>query len=88
MMVTGKARLTGYGLFRGDIYNGSNWTITELIIKVEAKEKTGAVRWKRDFRTSEFIPPLTSGEISFSVTDDKDIGHFSWKITEIRGYKQ
>jgi len=41
--VTGNASLA-YGSFAGKIYNGSNWIITEMVIRVVAKEGEGVVR--------------------------------------------
>ena len=85
--VSGNAGLSGYGLFSGNIYNGSNWTITDMIILVLAKEKDGTVRWDRRFKTTAVIPPLSTRSIQFSVTGDDGVASTSWSIEEIHGYE-
>lgn len=85
--VTGNAGLN-YGSFSGKIYNGSNWTITDMIIRVIAKEKSGSVRWDRKFKESKVIPPLSTESIYVSVTGDEGVTSFEWNIEEIRGYKE
>jgi hypothetical protein len=85
--VSGNAGLSGYGSFSGRIYNGSNWTITDMIIRVLPKEKDGTVRWDRRFKASEVIPPLSTQSIQFSVTGDDGVASIEWSIEEIRGYE-
>ena len=85
--VSGNAGLSGYGSFSGRIYNGSNWTITDMIIRVLPKEKDGTVRWNRRFKTSEVIPPLSTQSIQFSVTGDDGVASVEWSIEEIRGHE-
>jgi hypothetical protein len=85
--VTGNAGLTGYGSFSGKIYNGSDWTITDLIIRVMPKEKDGKIRWDRRFQASEVIPPLSTRSIQVAVTGDENVAAIEWSIEEIRGYE-
>jgi hypothetical protein len=92
--VTGNAGLNGYGSFSGKVYNGSSWTITDMIIRVIAKEKDGSVRWDRKFKI-EFneateISPLSIGRINIPdvVTRDENVPSCEWEIEEIRGYKK
>lgn len=86
--VTGNAGLTGYGSFSGKIYNGSNWTITDMIIRVIAKEKDGQVRWDRKFNETQVINPLSTTSITITVTGDANVASTEWNIGEIRGYKK
>jgi hypothetical protein len=83
--VTGNASLNGYGSFVGRIYNGSNRTITDMIIRIIAKEKNGSVRWDRRFKISTYIGPLSTESIIFSVTGDEGVWSTDWNIEEIRG---
>lgn len=86
--VTGNAGLSGYGSFSGKAYNGSNWTITDMIIRVVAKEKNGSIRWDRKFKETQVIPPLSIASIDITVTDDENVASFEWNIEEIHGYKE
>ncbi|MEW6068110.1 MAG: hypothetical protein AB1610_07460 [Nitrospirota bacterium] len=86
--VTGNAGLSGYGSFSGKIYNGSSWTITDMIIRVIAKEKNGNVRWDRKFKETQIISPLSTASIYIAVTGDENVASFTWGIEEIRGYKK
>lgn len=86
--VAGNAGLSGYGSFRGKVYNGSSWTITDMIIRVIAKEKNGSVRWDRKFKEAQIISPLSTASIYITVTGDENVASFEWNIEEIRGYKE
>jgi hypothetical protein len=88
--VTGNANLSGYGSFSGKIYNGSNWTITEIKIRVAAKGENGVVKWNREFMTTTTIGPLTTEDFSFNVTGDENvsIALTEWGIVEVHGYKK
>lgn len=86
--VTGNAGLSGYGSFSGKVYNGSSWTITDMIIRVIAKEKNGSVRWDRKFKEARVISPLSTASIYITVTGDENVASFEWNIEEIRGYKE
>lgn len=85
--VTGNAGLSGVGSFRGKIYNGSSWTITDMIIRVIAREKNGNVRWERNFKETQIISPLSTASIYIEVTGDENVASTEWYIEEIRGYK-
>jgi hypothetical protein len=86
--VTGNAGLNGDGSFSGKVYNGSSWTITDMIIRVIAKEKNGSVRWDRKFKEAQVIPALSTARIHITVTGDENVASFEWNIEEIRGYKE
>ena len=86
--VTGNASLKyPYGSFSGKIYNGTEWTITELTFRIVVKEKDGSARWYRLFKESKTIEPLSTGSFSISVTGAEDIASFDWYIVEVLGYK-
>ena len=84
--VTGKASLE-YGTFSGDIYNGSEWTITELVFRVVAKEKDDSIRWDRKFKRSIIINPLSAKSFYIGQTGDEGVPSFYWDIEEALGYK-
>jgi len=84
--VTGKASLE-YGTFSGDIYNGSEWTITELVFRVVAKEKDDSIRWDRKFSESMTIEPLSTCSFSLSVLGNEDVPTFDWYVEEALGYE-
>lgn len=87
--VTGNASL-GHGPFEGhffgDIYNGSKWTITGMVINIVVKEKDGSIRWSRKFKDSTHIPSLSTGSIVISVTGCENAGKFEWNIEDIQAY--
>lgn len=87
LLVTGNARLLN-GSFRGKIYNGSDWTITRVVIKITAKEADGATRWSRNFSHSLTILPLSAEYFSFNVTGDEGVKDAPWVIDQVFGYKE
>ena len=73
--------------FEAKIYNGSDYTITDITIRLVVKGKEGKVKWDRLFRSSKEIPSLSVSEISFPLSDvEWDIPSFDWYIEEARGY--
>lgn len=85
--ITGNASLA-YGSFSGRLYNGSDWVVTRVVIRVSAKEKDGTVRWTRDFSEIVTIKPLTTESFSISVTGDEGITKAPWNIEKIFGHKE
>lgn len=83
--ITGNASV-GLGSFSGKIYNGSNWTITNITFRLRVKEKDGNVRWDRKFNKSIQITPLSTSSFSIPVMGDKGIDSFDWNIVEVIGY--
>lgn len=84
-LLIAKATL-GSSMFNGEIYNGSDWTITSVTFRVIAKEKSGSVRWDRKFKDTVRITPLATSNFAVNVTEAKDIGSFDWHIDEVLGY--
>ena len=69
----------------GNLYNGSSWTIEELIIKVKAIEKDGSIRWNREFHTYTTIQPLTTGTFTIGIKGDSDISSFDSNLVRVDG---
>ena len=85
-LLIAKASLGGK-MFNGEIYNGSNWTITSVTFRVVAKETSGGVRWDRRFRETVRINSLTTSHFAVTVSDAEGVGSFDWSIDEVLGYK-
>jgi hypothetical protein len=85
-LVIGKASL-GSKILNGEIYNGSDWTLTSVTFRVIAKEKSGSVRWDRKFRDTIRLNPLAATYFAVTVTEAEDIGSFDWHIDEVLGYE-
>ncbi|MDA1138628.1 MAG: hypothetical protein O3B01_08600 [Planctomycetota bacterium] len=83
--VTGRASLS-YGYFKGNIYNGSSWNVSEFTVELTVKEKDGSVRWSRRYKESISLPALQTKDFIFQVTGDAENGDLSWGITEVKGY--
>jgi hypothetical protein len=85
-LVIGKATLDGR-MFNGEIYNGSDWTLTSVTFRVVAKDKSGSVRWDRKFKETTRLNPLAASYFSVTVTEAEGVGSFDWSIDEVLGYK-
>ena len=85
-LIIGKATL-GAKMFNGEIYNGSDWTLTSITFRVIAKEKSGSVRWDRKFKETTRLNPLAASYFSVTVTETEGIGSFDWHIDEVLGYE-
>jgi hypothetical protein len=86
MFVNGKASLEARVL-NGEVYNGSNKTITSITFRVIAKEKSGNIRWDRKFKETTQLNPFTATYFAITVTETAEIGSFDWSIDEVLGYK-
>ena len=85
-----KAKITGYadlayGFLKGKLYNGSTWTVKEVIVTVKVLEKDGSTRWDRQFREMVTIQPLTTVSFMVEVGGDSDIGSFEWALVQVNG---
>jgi len=85
-LLIAKASL-GSSMFNGEIYNGSDWTVTSVTFRVLAKEKSGVIRWDRKFKDTIRINPLDTSFFAVTVSDAEGIGSFDWSIDEVFGYK-
>jgi hypothetical protein len=71
----------------GEIYNGSDWTITSVTFRIVAKEKSGSVRWDRKFRDTIGMSPLAATYFTVIVTEAEGIGSYDWHIDEAMGFE-
>ncbi len=85
--ITGNAGLS-YGQFSGQLYNGSDWIVTRVIVSVSAKDEDGTVRWSRDFSEAVTIRPLTTEYFSITVAGGQGIKEAPWIIKKVFGYKE
>ncbi len=76
-----------HGWFEGSIYNGSDWTIKEIVFNLTIKEKDGSVRWSRRLKTHFDIAPLATESYSIDVTGTKGLGDITSYVVEARGYR-
>jgi hypothetical protein len=86
----GSAERKPSGIFSGTLYNGSDWTVTRVIVRIQAKDKDGTVRWLRDF-SATLVPelrPLTTESFSLTVVDEQEIKEAAWNIKKLFGYKE
>ena len=73
--------------FSGKLHNGSDWTVTRVIVGLESKNVNGTVLWARDFSAPVTIKPLTVASFSFDVVDPLYSGT-SWTIKTVYGYRK
>lgn len=85
--------------FKGRIYNGSEWTVSELTVTVTALKlgppgkEGGSFRayvtaWTRNFRIPDLdVPPLEVREFSVKVTGAEEAAETEWKIVAARGHR-
>lgn len=87
--ITGNASLKQqYGTFSGDLYNGSDWTVSKVVINVSAKEHDGKFRWSRDFSVPVEIKPLSTSSFSVIVHNCQGIGEAPWSMRTVSGHRE
>ncbi len=74
------------GSFKGKIYNGSNWEVSEFTVELQVKEKDGSLRWSRKYRVSINLLSLQAETFFIEVIGQGTYRDFSWNIVEIKGY--
>jgi hypothetical protein len=84
--ITGNAALTGYGYFDGQIYNGTDVILREVEIEITAK-KLKSVLWKRKYKDTLYVKPLTSEKLIIPVTGDESGLSTEWIIVGAKGSK-
>lgn len=90
--LTGKASITDQRI-ECDIYNGSNWTVSEVTVKITIKNPDGTEDLTREYRlTPQYIgncAPLTSrtfdADLGFSLKEKQT---FSLNIVSAKGTKK
>lgn len=65
---------------KAKVYNGSRWTITDMIIRYKADAGDDTLKLKYSIK----IQPLSMGDIVI----DLPMGYKGWEIDEIKGYKE
>lgn len=79
--------------FKGHIYNGSDWTLCNMIINIVVKRKDGTIRWDRKYKISRFevpytwISPLSTGNFEVRISDYEESDSFEWHIVSVKGRK-
>jgi hypothetical protein len=74
-----------YSCLSGNIYNGSSWTVKEIIIAVRAKGKDGSIKWVRQFRDLLTIRSLSTESFSINITGDSEVGSLEWDLVRVSG---
>lgn len=92
-----KSKITGYmhhfadilGNVIIDIYNGSNWTITEITIRIVTKDPySNNTIWDRKYKRDKLkILPLSSNSFEVYIGFDKRKVKVEWYIEDVKGYK-
>jgi len=89
--VTGRASYSDFGrTFSGRLYNGSNWRLTSATFDIELKDPRKKTLWKRQYRTSLNILPLTADDFSFAILEGFQLieageSRWSWTLEEAKG---
>jgi len=79
--------------FKGHIYNGSDWTLYNMIIRIVVKRKDGTIRWDRKYKISRFevpyvmVSPLSTGNFEVRISDYEESDSFEWHIVSVKGRK-
>lgn len=84
--ITGKGSV-GPKFFRGELYNGSGWTVKEIIFRVTVKEWDDSVRWSRHVKEDVTIEPLSAGTFLVYTADEEAVESFTWQVTQASGYR-
>lgn len=75
------------GYFSGSIYNGSNWIVTKVTLRIAVKEANGKTRWDRLFDLNTRIEPKSTERFHIKVSGYSDIGSFTWNVDSASGYR-
>ena len=75
--------------FEASIYNGSNWTITNLIVSIEVKDKkTEKKKLSRKYALSGYVEPFNPSVFTTYLGFEPKKGEsWTWQIIEAKGYK-
>lgn len=86
----GRAGMTNYGYFKGNLYNGNKeWTITQITVILAPKDKSKSAVEKsrpKEYNVNVMVPPLTNSNFSVSA-DSTGASEFDWSISKARGFK-
>jgi len=91
--LTGKASIN-YKRIECDVYNGSNWTVSEVTVKIIIKNSNGTEELAREYRLTPKYALAENCASLTSQTFDADLGFsleekqtFSWNIVSAKGTK-
>ncbi len=84
--VDGVASLSA-GNFSGDIYNGSDWVISDIVVSVSAIDENKNFKWERKYRIEEIVTPLSYKAFSIPVADGFGVYLDTWNIRRVFGFK-
>jgi hypothetical protein len=63
-------------IYKGDIYNGTSWTIKKLRLSIGAKDKDEKIHWQKTYEASIDIAPFSIGSCSIKLMDAITIMEF------------
>jgi hypothetical protein len=91
--LSGRASITSYGWINCDIYNGSNWILSEVTVVVTVKKLNGAEILSRKYlltrESYESGEPLKSSKFHTGLGFELKKGEtFSWGILSAKGRKK
>jgi len=84
--IEGTASVGYANTFTCELYNGSDWIITSLVLKLDLFEIDGKLRWSRYYEHPLRIGTFSSGSSTISITQGLNYGSFNWDIFEAYGY--
>lgn len=61
-----------YEEFSGILYNGTEWAITKVHIKLSMIDEKDSIIWERRFNVPVSIEPFTTQSFSYSILEGKD----------------
>lgn len=71
--------------FRGQFYNGTDWTVSEVTLEITVLESDQSLRWSRRIKTQVSISPYSSGSFAVDVSDCEAVGSFKWRLVSAVG---
>jgi hypothetical protein len=78
--IEGNASLTGYGYFKGNLYNGTSVVLGEIGFEITAK-RGEVVFWKRKYQqTFTGFKPMTSKDLLVPVAGDESGLSTEWRV--------
>ena len=80
LKIEGNASLTGYGYFKGNLYNGTSVLLGEVGFEITAK-RGESVLWKRKYQqTFTDFKPMTSKNLLVPVAGDESGLSTEWRV--------
>jgi hypothetical protein len=83
--VTGTATGSS-GTMRLDLYNGSNWLVTMVRVRLVGFGPMGDTLWVRSYRAPIQVDRFHSETTSFNFTQDPAMRRYEWSLEEALGY--